>query len=69
MWCSLLSLAYASACNASINMVIPTSWTALTTPDFFDGPFGQGLNPATTAITFIAALAVGTGCIGVLIAM
>jgi len=57
--------AYAAACNNSL----PPKLTALQVPSTWDGPFEQILSPATTAITLIAALTVGCGAIGVLIAM
>jgi len=56
--------AYATACNQST-----TTLMALQLPSTWDGPFGQGLSPVTTAITLIVALTVGCGAIGVLITM
>lgn len=61
----ILAVAYASACNETI----PAILTTLTLPPGWDGPFGQGLTPATTAVTLIAALVIGTSCIGLLIQM
>ena len=58
------TIVYAAAClNATITL--PASVTTLELPPDWDGPFGQGLTPATTAITFIAALMVGGGAIAV----
>ena len=46
-------------------MSIPANLTTLALPSDWDGPFGQGLTPGTTAITLIAALIIGGGAITV----
>ncbi|EKM52369.1 uncharacterized protein PHACADRAFT_260689 [Phanerochaete carnosa HHB-10118-sp] len=56
---------YTAACLSGVNVTVPASLATLMTPDNWDGPFGQGLTPATTAITLIAALLVGGGAIAV----
>ncbi|KAI0803178.1 hypothetical protein BC629DRAFT_106875 [Irpex lacteus] len=53
--------AYGKSCGlTNMTLTLAPNW---------DGPFGQGLNTATTAITLIAALIVGGGAIGTLITM
>ena len=61
--------AYAKACSNDADITVPADSTTLHVPAQWDGPFGQGLNPGTTAVTFIAAFTIGVSCIGVLIAM
>jgi len=60
---------YAAACLNSTKAAVPANLTTLALPGSWDGPFGQGLTPATTAITLIAALMVGGGAIAVVNSM
>ncbi|KAI0095233.1 hypothetical protein BDY19DRAFT_916890 [Irpex rosettiformis] len=61
--------AYLNACKGSnVTNLTATDFTLTLAPNW-DGPFGQGLNTATTAITLIAALLLGGGCIGTLLVM
>ena len=60
---------FAAACLNYASAVVSPNFTALALPPDWDGPFGQGLTPATTAITLIAALVVGGGAIAVVNSM
>lgn len=55
---------YIAACTTAKQTVDPTLGK-LTLPPNWDGPFGQGLNTATTAIVLIVTLGLGLFCMGV----
>ncbi|KAI0309897.1 hypothetical protein OF83DRAFT_1179104 [Amylostereum chailletii] len=61
--------AYGSACNASLNMIIPPTSLALTLPANWDGPAAVELSTGLTVITVLAGGLLGIASIGIVITM